>query len=308
MTSLSETHIKAKGTKKTRKRISRFARNSGSPTVQIQERDLAILQALYSYRLLTTSQLACLFFTTKKRAERRMRRLFDGELVERIFRPVVVGSAEIIYVLDKAGVSLLAQELGIDRGEINTARLKAKTLKPFFLDHFIEVNQFRLSVTLAAKAHSCELMFWKYEHELQNRNEQGVLISDRVTDPENPTQKIPVTPDGFFGLSTPRGRTYFFVEADRATMDNTRFKRKMRGYARYWLDGVYEEKWGYKRFRVLTSTTTRRVPNLLKTTSQLNEKQLLPIFYFTDREHLLPEQIFGEIWQTPDTDGLRSIF
>ena len=69
-------------------------------------------------------------------------------------------------------------------------------------------------------------------------------------------------PDGFFGLETPKGNAYFFVEVDRATMGNVRIKRKMRGYARYWLDGVYTEKWGDENaFRVLTSTTKRRVPN-----------------------------------------------
>ena len=276
-------------------------------TVRIQERDFEILKALYSYRLLTTSQIARLFFTTKKRAERRLRQLFDAELVERIFRPVVVGTAEAIYVLEKNGVSLLAEEMGIDRGEINTARLRAKSLKPFFLDHFIEINQFRLSVIKACESHNHEFLFWKYEHELQNKNENGVLISDRVTDPENPTQKIPVTPDGFFGLDTPKGRSYFFIEVDRATMDNPRFKRKMRGYARYWLDNVFAEKWGYKAFRVLTTTTKRRVPNLVDTTSQLNEKELLQIFHFTERENITPEQIFSDIWQLPNQEGRTSL-
>ena len=276
--------------------------------MQIQERDIEVLNALYSYRLLTTGQIATLFFPAKKRAERRLRQLFDAELVERIFRPVIRGTAEVIYILDRDGVSLLAEEMGLDRGEINMARKRAKSLKPFFLDHFIEVNQFRLCVALAAPSHQCELLFWKYDHELQNRNEQGVLISDRVVDPENPGgEKIPVTPDGFFGLETPRGKAYFFVEVDRGTMDNPRFLRKMRGYARYWLDGVYQEKWGYKMFRVLTSTTTRRVANLLHTTSQLSEKQLLPIFHFTDRGNLTPAQIFEAIWRIPNEEGLRSI-
>lgn len=257
---------------------------------------------------MTTSQVAHLFFTTKRRAEKRLRQLFDAELVERLFRPVAVGTAEIIYVLDKAGVNLLSQELGSDRGEINDARIKAKKLKPFFLDHFIEINQFRLSVTLAAPTNNCRLLFWKYANELQNRNEQGVLISDHVVDPENPTQKIPVTPDGFFGLETPRGDAFFFVEVDRATMDNPRFKRKMRGFARYWLDGVYRAKWGYEKpFRVLTTTTKRRVPNLLLTTGRLSEKQLLPIFHFTNRENITPEQVFGKIWQIPNAQGARSI-
>ena len=181
------------------------------------------------------------------------------------------------------------------------------SIKPFFLDHFIEVNQFRLSIALATPRHNCKLLFWKYDHELQNKNKKGVLISDRVVDPENPTQRIPVTPDGFFGLETPRGKAYFFVEVDRATMDNPRFKRKMRGYARYWLDGVFTEKWGYKSFRVLTSTTKRRVPNLLKTTSELNEKQLLSIFHFTDRVYITPEHILGQVWLAPNQSQPRSI-
>ncbi len=200
-----------------------------------------------------------------------------------------------------------AQALGIDRGEINTARLKAKTLKPFFLNHFIEVNQFRLSMTLAAPANDCELLFWKYEHELQNRTDKGVLISDRVVDLENPTEKIPVTPDGFFGLETPKGSTYFFVEVDRGTMDNPRFKRKMRGYARYWLDGVYQEKWGYRTFRVLTATTKRRVSNLMTTTRQLSEKQTLIFFYFTDLDSITPASIFSEVWHLPTQRAVRGL-
>ena len=135
-----------------------------------------------------------------------------------------------------------------------------------------------------------------------------MLISDRVRDPENPNEKIPVTPDGFLGLDTPQGRAYFFVEVDRATMDNPRFKRKMRGYARYWLDGVYRAKWGYQTFRVLTTTTKRRVPNLLKTTSQLSEKQLLPMFYFTERENITPELVFDDIWRIPNGEGRQSLF
>jgi len=303
LTSLSDSQVTDTGR---RKRVSRFTRNASS-SIRIRERDIEILEALYSYRLLTTSQLASLFFRTKKRAERRLRKLFDAELIERVFRPVVVGSAEILYVLDKGGMNLLAHARGIDRGAIQATRARAKKLKPLFLDHFIEVNQFRLSVTLSAPRHRCEMLFWKYDHELQNKNDKGVLISDRVVDPENPTQRIPITPDGFFGLETPKGKAYFFVEVDRATMDNPRFKRKMRGYARYWLDDVFTEKWGYKSFRVLTSTTKRRVPNLLKTTSELNEKQLLPMFHFTDRDYITPERILGQIWLTPNQPQPRGI-
>ena len=81
----------------------------------------------------------------------------------------------------------------------------------------------------------------------------------------------------------------------------------MRGFARYWLDGVYQEKWGFQGFRVLTTTTKRRVPNLVKTTSQLNEKQMLSIFHFTERANITPEQVFDEIWRTPNNDKLKGL-
>jgi len=291
-----------------KKRRSRFKRDPHPfSATRIQQRDVEILEAIYDYRFLATSQIASLLFNTKKRAERRLRKLYDAELVDRIFRPVIVGSAEIIYVLDKPGVDILSGETGIDREEINDIRRKATKLKPFFLDHFIGINQFRVALTVASKSNNCNLLFWKYENELKNKNEQGLLIADKVKDPENPGQKIPVSPDAFFGLETPKGRTYFFLEVDRATMSNTRFKRKMTGYARYWLDGVYQEKWGYKTFRVLTTTTTNRLPNLLETTSQIAEKQLLPVFYFTDRKDITPEKLFCEIWKAPNDEGFRSI-
>jgi hypothetical protein len=290
-----------------RTRVSRFNRRTKPPQVRIQARDIEILNALSSYRFLTTTQVTSLFFNTKKRAEHRLRKLYDAQLIDRIFRPVIKGSAEIIHILDRFGVNLLAEETGIDRGEINAARQKAKSLKSFFLNHFIEINQFRVSLTLAAQNQNYELLFWKYETELKNQNEQGILIADKVKDPENPSQRIPVAPDAFFGLGTPKGKTYFFLEVDRATMDNSRFKRKIKGYARYWLDGVFQEKWGYKAFRVLTTTTKRRRPNLMQTTSEIKEQQLLPIFYFTSRENITPEQIFNEIWQVPNDEKVKSI-
>ena len=172
-----------------RKKRSRFKRDPlAFSMTRVEQRDVEILEGLYSYRLLTTSQITSLFFNTKKRAEQRLRKLFDGGLVDRIFRPVVVGSVEIIYILSEQGASILSQETGIDREEIDTIRLKAKKLTPFFLDHFLDINQFRISLTIAGRTNGYSLLFWKYENELKNKSDQGVLISDRVKDPENPGQ------------------------------------------------------------------------------------------------------------------------
>jgi hypothetical protein len=277
----------------------------------LQERDIKILETLYNYRFLTTTQIADLFFGAKSKALRRLRQLYDNGLVARIFRPVVVGSAEIIYCLDSYGVSVLAQHLGIDRENIDWSRRSFTRLKSLFLDHALEVNRFRVALCLAVRDDpGSELLSWKYDNELQTKNEKGILISDKVTDPENATKKIRVTPDAFFGLSTPQGRAYFFLEADLGTEDNYQFKKKMQGYLRYYMDGHYQSKYGHKAFRVLTTTTSKRLPNLVRTTQKaVVDKRLQAMFYFADREHIVPEGILHRVWRfaVGDPETMMSI-
>jgi hypothetical protein len=291
-------------------RRSRFSRTPELSPMILQDRDVEILKTLYDYRFLTTTQTADLFFNSKSKALRRLRQLYDNGFVARIFRPVVVGSAEIIYCLDNHGVNVLAQSLGVDREEIDWSRRSFTRLKSLFLDHALEVNQFRVAIHLATLDHAdIELLFWKYDNELQTKNERGILISDRVTDPDDRRKKIRVTPDAFFGLSTSRGRAYFFLEADLGTEDNYQFKKKMQGYLKYYIDGHYQQKYGYKAFRVLTTTAAKRLPNLTRTTQKaVIDRRLHPIFYFADREYISPDHIFHTIWQTPGEPGtMRSI-
>jgi hypothetical protein len=276
----------------------------------LQDRDVEILKTLYDYRFLTTTQIADLFFGAKSKALRRLRQLYDNGFVMRIFRPVVVGSAEIIYCLDSRGVNVLAQRLGVDREEIDWSRRSFTRVKSLFLDHALEVNQFRVATHLAIQGDpDVELLFWKYDNELQTKNEKGILVSDKVTDPDDRTRKIRVTPDAFFGLSTPRGRAYFFLEADLGTEDNYQFKKKMQGYLKYYTDGHYQQKYGYRAFRVLTTTAAGRLPNLIRTTQKaVMDRRFHPIFYFADREYISPDGIFSPIWQTPGDEGaMRSI-
>lgn len=290
---------------KVNKRRSRFTQTPEQSPMVIQDRDIRILETLYNYRFLTTTQIADLFFGAKSKALRRLRQLYDNGFVTRIFRPVVVGSAEVIYCLDNYGVSVLAQRLGIDREEIDWSRRSFIRLKSLFLDHAMDVNRFRVSLCLAIQRDpSMKLLFWKYDTELQTKNEKGILVSDKVSDPDDKAKKIRVTPDAFFGISTPQGRAYFFLETDMGTEDNYRFKKKMQGYLKYYVDGHYQRKYGYKAFRVLTTTATKRLPNLIKTTQKaVADKRLHSIFYFADREHIVPEGILNRIWRTAGDPG-----
>jgi len=286
------------------KHRNRFTRQP-IKSLHARERDYDILMALYDTGMLTTSQIATLFFGSHKRACVRLRDLFDANWVDRIFRPVVVGSAEVVYILGKEGVQRLAKEKGIDRREVNEMRVRFQEPKSLFLDHYLEINQFRVALRVAARSKGYKLLEWKYETDLKIKVEGELPRVIRVKDPEKTGRFIPVVPDGFFGLETPDGKPhYFFLEVDRGTMEPARFRRKMTGYARYRVERIYKRHLDIPGFRVLT--VTNRVSSLLSATTELRPERFQSMFYFTDMEDVTPENLFTAIWST-SLDGFKAI-
>jgi len=51
----------------------------------LTERDREIALALYEHQLLTTDQLTLLFFSSRRRAQNRLRFLFDERVVDRFY-------------------------------------------------------------------------------------------------------------------------------------------------------------------------------------------------------------------------------
>ena len=286
------------------KRRNRFQRNPVK-SIQLRDRDYAILTALYEYGMLTTSQVASLFFGTHKRACVRLRQLFDSGMVHRIFRPVVMGSSEIVYALGREGVYRLAKHLGIDRKVMNESRLRFEDPKPLFLDHYLEINQFRVALSVAAGSAGYIVKDWKYETDLKIKSPGELPKAVRVKDPEKVGRTIPVVPDGFFTIETPESNAHhFFLEVDRGTMEPARFRRKMLGYARYRIDRIYRGHLDISGFRVLT--ITNRVSSLLDTTAQVRPQQFQPMYCFADIEDITPEKLFSGIWRVPNNE--ESIF
>ena len=289
--------------------LSTKRRNRFTPqpekSIQLRARDYRILTALYEYGMLTTSQVKTLFFGSHKRACARLRDLFDTAMVHRIHRPVIVGSAEIVYALGSQGVLRLSKHLRIDRKQINEARLRFQEPKSLFLDHYLEINQFRVVLCAATKTNDYIVKDWKYESDLKIKRPGELPKAVRVRDPEKAGRTIPVVPDGFFTLERPdANQHHFFLEVDRGTMEPARFRRKMLGYARYRQDRVYREHLGIPGFRVLT--VTDRVSSLLDAATQIKPRQYQPMYYFADIEDITPDNLFSEIWRVPG-EGTRDI-
>ncbi len=257
--------------------------------------------------MLTTSQITALFFGTHKRACTRLRDLFDADMVHRIHRPVIVGSAEIVYALGKQGVLRLAKHLKIDRKIINEVRLRFEEPKSLFLDHYLEINQFRVALCVGSGANDCNLNDWKYETDLKIKKAGELPKVIRVKDPEKAERTIPVVPDGFFTIETPESNLHhFFLEADRGTMEPARFRRKMLGYARYRMDKIYRQHLDISGFRVLTITD--RVPSLLDVTAQIRPQNFHSMYYFADIQDITPDALFTPIWKVPSENQNKVLF
>lgn len=104
-----------------------------------------------------------------------------------------------------------------------------------YLAHQLMIGDFRIAVTLAAKAARIEAT-WR-----------------RFPDDQ------PVRPDGFFGLRFPtlpdgRNRAFFCLEADRSTMPRERFLAKLHAYQAWHVTGGHtavlaSSRFGFSRSR-----------------------------------------------------------
>ena len=287
-------------------RLKKYTRErTKAPAIILQERDLKILEMVHEYRFLRSDQIAALVqkdgvkLRTNQVILKRLQKLFHNGQLDRPrdqIRYDMMGTDKMIYALANGGADVLAEKRGIDRGKIEWSKKNREVKRPH-LWHVMIVSQFRACLALALKKRKdAELLFWR----------QGDEIRDfvKVEDKKGKESRRAVWPDGFFGLNTPRGRIYFFLEADRSTMINARFLDKMRRYWAYWQKKGHTEKYGIKYFRVLTITRSeQRKKNLRMATKKADSKQKgSNMFMFAcEKSYGLkePERILQAIWQTP---------
>src|SRR5918994_4808252 len=84
-------------------RLFELARN-------LTERDREVALYLYRHRVLTTSQLQLLFFSSRRRAQDRLLFLYRNRILDRFYpaAPFGSGKPEAHWLLDEAGAVLFA--------------------------------------------------------------------------------------------------------------------------------------------------------------------------------------------------------
>ncbi len=172
----------------------------------LTERDRAIALALYEHQLLTTDQLTLLFFSSKRRAQDRLRFLYEGRVLDRFYppRPYGLGKPQAHWLLDEAGAILVAASLGLERKRLGWQRRDDWGSHPQLV-HRLEANRFVTDLIAAALADgSLGLSEWWGSR----------TAASRLCESAEHGRPIP---DGGFFLEVAVGPIECYLEWDRGT-------------------------------------------------------------------------------------------
>ncbi len=262
--------------------------------VRITDRDLTLFEALSSYRILSTAQVAALFTPSYEAAQRLLLRLHRAELIIRVFQPIArSGSAqESIWALARKGAAEVARAKECPLPSHMTAKEQRSNL---FIDHTLARNDFRICFELLHRQGKLELLTWK-----QSPEEIGVQTELRG--PHGGRLRVPLVPDGYFAVRYKDQTCHLLLESDMGTVALKRMALKYRGYWTWWKQGEHRRRFAADNLRVLTVTSSyTRLDNLrrLAMNAPNRVRKGSGLFWFSTLAHVdprAPEELLERIW------------
>ena len=279
----------------------KFVRDeSASGRLQIQPHDLAILKDVAEFRLMNTEQIALLHHRGLRNLQRRLAKFFHAGYLSRPKQQEtqLLFSGSMVYGIGAKSVEVLYT--GAERRELLAQiRIDEKTTLPH-ISHTLMISQFRALVSLALEKHeSIALTRWEDAHALKQ------LLAPRGG-------KTDLVPDGFFSITTPKGRLNFFLEADLSSEWKGTFLEKMKIYRQWFHSEACKEKLGVSKFQVLTVTEDAKRRDILrKITKQADpKKEGSLIFLFAAKKEFSlahPASLFAPVWLSPKDEEKRTL-
>jgi predicted transcriptional regulator len=306
-------------------RLPRYRRAEADVSLELTKRDLQILQAVASFRLLSSEHIQALIHGSNQGVLRRLQKLYHAGLLDRL-RPRHIhggGSTKMVYAITNRGTSTLQKEGLLKEVSATDRNASNRDLRRESIDHRLLISHIRAMFTLACQGNrnsGAAEDSGKYHAtftsvcQAQGPQAQGNKSKRHQANPETQaqslqflfwregrelidkievalpagTRKIPVAADGFFALQDAQGRLNFLIEADRGTMTLKRFTLKLKAYAEYFRQKKQEQKFGIRFFRVLTVTSSAaRCQNLLKAAAAEEDvRKFARLFLFTSEEKL----------------------
>ncbi len=304
--------LKIRGTKKT-------------PGFWLMERDLAILKAVYRYRMMVRRQIENLLFsstagqnTNTDRARERLRLLCIHNFLRRIPRQANPweGSKPPVYRLGPETVKRLAEPVGISPngsaywGRSDDRKGRRVRVKELFLNHGLAMTDVRIAIDQSVAINEFSIESERDDFDFKLAQDWDYV---KVELPSGGKERIRISPDYYFALRTPLGKGYFFVEVDRSTETVSKtWQRKILGYKKYISSA------GFHRHnkttpqtmpRILTTTPSqKRAQNLKKAAEKYGSPEMARRFLFAAISEVTSQDLFtSSIWLRAGDEGMHSI-
>lgn len=280
--------------------------------------DIAILRHLQRHRFLSSVQICRLLSRPPKKIVERLATLFHNGYVDRppaqreYFTP---GSRPpYIYALGNRGAAILAELGGAPPSKVDWTDKNREVGRPF-IQHALLVADIAISFERAPKARPDVRLITPSEileraPEATRRSDAPWKWQAHVPASGGVVQELALVPDAVLGLdfTLARKRSYFFIEADRATMpivrsslQQTSMHRKFVAYLHGHRARHHVERYNIGNFRVLTVTTSRqRLNSMVDAVKSITGGAGSNLFLFADMAAL---QTADTILKLPWTSG-----
>lgn len=274
--------------------FSKFIRPEVPARGLITDRDLDILSVVLRYRFAPAAQIVPLVGGNEDVTHRRLRKLWEWQLINRWAFPGIRTHSEFYYYLDNpAALEVLTAHRGCEfpRQVLDEVRhhgvkdyagaaLRGEHMKLGFLSHSLMISRmhFMLEVGSRTLEEPLKLASWRQGGELTSHKVEVPAIRHTKEGGEHfwqemdTTERLPVEPDALFSLNFPRGPSssqlvHFVYEADRGTMTVTDMLRKLRAYYHFIKrQQLHRSAFGVHPIRavVLETTTEERAVRLMR--------------------------------------------
>lgn len=280
------------------------------PRLRLRARDVDIVATVHRLRVLSTEQIAQLFFPTtdygvSTACRARLRRLASEGLLERAEQEQrkAEGRRPYLHMLTEAGAQLLFDELVIDPAHLDW-RPSYNDVRWPFLRHQLAINDAYVAFTLGAAAIGWSVDSWTDDRILRRTHTERVEVPG-IEEP------VVVIPDAYFKLVGP-GQSpimHFFLEIDRATMTVAAeshlvksWQDKIKAYQEYYSEGHVAARYGTEKVRVLTVTTgSTRLAHLKAATEHLGARSRY--WFATTPDVKAASVLRGIVWQRAGRAG-----
>lgn len=296
--------------------------------VELQERDLDILEKISLLRFVTLEHIFKLYPSSEekiinpkaefrqghKALDMRLKKLAQHGFLIRIGYPHLSVQEPSIFALDEKGANALSRERGFDFEELVPQitylhkYLETPSYKRPHFNHRLGLNQFRLTLALALRQHPNA--DWLYEQgapywsEPQPVRDKNNKILEYPIEATVKGKTLGKTPDSIFILKPAEEQKHsigYIYEKDRGTEVHSTVFWKLFCYYHWHKQGQHRDyfKTGHLRVLIETENERRLKKMILRSALKFNQGSGSGIFWFTTTNNISlenPQKILEKIW------------